>query len=90
MEFVAAINHCSMLMLDNIMMMDEIVVLYYTPQIKRQSKQWIKRGFPRTACQPNQADSARLFNSQGFMYMHIILRSIIINAKYTVVVLGKF
>jgi hypothetical protein len=35
-----------MAMFDNIVMMDETMVSYHTPQTKRQSKQWIKKGSP--------------------------------------------
>ncbi len=37
--FVAPVNCHSMLMLDNIVMMDESMVSYHMPQTKRQSKQ---------------------------------------------------
>jgi transposase len=43
-EFVAAVNRSSMTMLDQIIMMDETMVSYHTPQMKRQSKQWIEKG----------------------------------------------
>jgi hypothetical protein len=44
MEFIAAVNCCSMLMLDNIVTMNKGMVSYHTSQTKRQSEQWIKKG----------------------------------------------
>jgi hypothetical protein len=43
-EFVAAINRRSMAMLDRIVTMDETMVSYHTPETKKASKQWIKKG----------------------------------------------
>jgi histone-lysine N-methyltransferase SETMAR len=45
-EFVAAVHRRSMAMMDNIVMMDETMVSYHTPQTKRQSPQWITKGSP--------------------------------------------
>ncbi len=45
-EFVTASHRRSMAIMDNIVTMDETMVSYHTPQTKRQSKQWIKKGSP--------------------------------------------
>ncbi len=45
-EFVAKVDRSSMAMLDQIIMMDETMVSYHSPQTKRQSKQWIEKGKP--------------------------------------------
>jgi hypothetical protein len=38
MEFFAAINCCSMAILDNIVTMDKTMVSYHTPETKKQSE----------------------------------------------------
>jgi hypothetical protein len=52
MDFVAIVNRArhSMLMLDNIVMMDKTIASYHTPQTKRRS---------------SQEEPARLYKGQG-------------------------
>jgi hypothetical protein len=45
-DFVAAVQRHSMSMLEDIVTMDETMVCYHTPETKKQSKQWIKKGKP--------------------------------------------
>jgi histone-lysine N-methyltransferase SETMAR len=94
-EFVAAVNRRSMAMLDNIVTMDETMVCYHTPQTKKQSKQWIKKGLPgpikaRVHASRTKQMVMALFDSKGLIYTHIVPRGTTINAIYTVKVLGIF
>jgi formamidopyrimidine-DNA glycosylase len=43
-DFVAAVNRRGKDMLHKIITMDETMVSYYTPETKKSSKQWIKKG----------------------------------------------
>ncbi len=94
-EFVAAVDHSSMAMLDQIITIDETMVSYHTPQTKRQSKQWIEKGKPGPikakvhASQTKQMFLA-FFDSKGLVYTHIVPKGTAINANYILVVLGKF
>jgi hypothetical protein len=45
-EFIKAVQHYSLAMLDSIVTMDEMTVCYHTPQSKKQSQQWIQKGQP--------------------------------------------
>jgi histone-lysine N-methyltransferase SETMAR len=94
-EFVAAVNRRSMAMLDNIVTMDETMVCYHTPQTKKQSKQWIKKGQPgpikaRVHASRTKQMVMAFFDSKGLVYTHIVPRGATINAIYTVKVLGIF
>jgi histone-lysine N-methyltransferase SETMAR len=94
-DFVAAIHRRSMAMLDNIITMDETMVSYHTPQTKRQSKQWIKKGSPgpvkaKVAASRTKQMLVAFFDKKGLVYTHIVPRGVTINANYTIIVLGKF
>jgi hypothetical protein len=45
-DFVNAVEHSGLSMLDNIITMDETLVSYYTPETKRMSKEWTLKGKP--------------------------------------------
>ncbi len=45
-EFLATIQRRSMLILENIVMMDETMVCYHTHETRKQSKQWIQEEKP--------------------------------------------
>jgi [histone H3]-lysine36 N-dimethyltransferase SETMAR len=94
-EFVAAVNRRSLSMLDNIVTMDETMVSYHTPETKKQSKQWIKKGQPGPIKARVHASRTKqmllvFFDSKGLIYTHIVPRGAAINAKYILMVLGKF
>jgi hypothetical protein len=93
-EFVAAVDRSSMAMLDQIITMDETMVSYHTPQTKRQSKQWIKKGKPgpiKAKVYASQTKQMLLafFDSKGLVYTHIIPKGTAINANYILVVLEE-
>jgi histone-lysine N-methyltransferase SETMAR len=94
-KFVPAFDCSSMAMLDQIITMDETMLSYHTPQNKKQSKHWIKKGKPG----PNKArvHASRtkqvllvFLDSKGPVYTHIVLKRTTTNANYILVVLGKF
>jgi hypothetical protein len=94
-EFIAAIDHSSMAMLDQIIMMDETVVSNHTPQTKRQSNQWIKKEKPgpikaRVHASWTKQMLLAFFDSKGLVYTHIMPKRTTINANYILMVLGKF
>jgi hypothetical protein len=75
-EFVKAVHRHSLAMLDSIVTMDKIMVCYHTPQSKKQSQQWIKKGQPGPIKVKVQASRTKqmllaFFDSKGLIYMHI-------------------
>jgi hypothetical protein len=71
------------------------MVSYHTPEKKRQSKQWIKKGLlglvkAKVLASRTKQMVLAFFYSKGLVYMHIIPRGITIYANYTVAALGKF
>jgi histone-lysine N-methyltransferase SETMAR len=94
-EFIAAVNHSFMTMLDQIITMDETMVSYHTHQTKRQSKQWIEKGKPGPIKSKVHASRTKqmllaFFDSKGLVYTHIVPKRTTINANSILVVLGKF
>jgi hypothetical protein len=82
-------------MLDCIVMMDETMVSYHTPETKKQSKQWIPKGQPgplkaRVHASRTKQMVVAFFDSRGLIYTHIVPRGASINVTYTIKVLGKF
>jgi hypothetical protein len=70
-------------------------VSYHTPQTKRQSKQWIKKGSPGPVKAKVEASHTKqmlvtFFDKKGLVYTHIVPRGVTINANYTIIFLGKF
>jgi hypothetical protein len=95
MEFVTPVNRCSMAMLDMIVMMDEMIVSYHMPEMKKASKQWIKKGLPGPIKAKVHASRTKqmllaFFTSKGLIYTHIIPRGSTINANYILKAMGKF
>jgi histone-lysine N-methyltransferase SETMAR len=94
-KFVAAVDHSSMAMLDQIIMKDVTMVSYHTPQTKRQSKQWIEKGKPgpikaRVHASRTKQMLLAFFDSKSFVYNHIVPNGTALNTNYILVVLGKF
>ena len=94
-DFIAAIHRRSLSMLDDIVNMDKTMVSYHTPETKKQSKQWIKKGQPGPVKVRVHASCTKqmllvFFDSEGLIYAHIVPKGAAINANYILVVLGKF
>jgi hypothetical protein len=73
--------------------MDETMVSYHMPEMKKQSKQWIPRGQPgplkaRVHSSRTKQMVMAFFNLRAMIYTHIVPRPII--AAYTIKVLGTF
>jgi hypothetical protein len=69
-EFIAVVHPHPLAMLDSIVTMDEMMVCYHTPQMKKQSQQWIKKGQPvplkaKVHANRTKHDAARLLQQQG-------------------------
>jgi hypothetical protein len=82
-------------MLNSIVTMDETMVLYHTPEKKKQSNQWISKGQPGPLKAPVHANWTKqmvmaFFNSRGLIYSHIIPRGAAIDATYTIKFLATF
>jgi hypothetical protein len=61
-ELVAAIQGHYMAMMDRNVTMDDTMVWYYTPETKRQSKQWVKRAHQgNSSCQSDQTNGHGVF-----------------------------
>jgi histone-lysine N-methyltransferase SETMAR len=95
MEFVTAVNRRSMAMLDRIVTMDETMVSYHTPEMKKASKQWIKKGLPGPIKAKVHASRTKqmllaFFESKGLIYTHIVPRGSTINANYILKAMDKF
>ncbi len=94
-DFVAAVHRHSMSYLDNIVTMDETMVSQHTPETKKQSKRWVKKGSPgplkaRVAASRVKHMVMAFFDSAGLIYTHIVPKGIAVNAAYIVKVLGLF
>jgi predicted HAD superfamily phosphohydrolase YqeG len=66
-----------MSILDNIVTMDETMVSYHSPQTKRQSKQWIKKGLPgpvkaKVAASRTKQMVLAFFDRKGLVYTNIV------------------
>jgi hypothetical protein len=82
-------------MLQKIVMMDETIVSYHTPETKKQSRQWIEKGKPGPINARVHASSTKqmvmaFFDYKGLIYTHINPRGDKVNAIYIVKVLGTF
>jgi hypothetical protein len=71
-------TNCPNLNLDYIVVMDETTMSYHTPEMKKQSKQWILKGQPGPLKGHARGHAVRtkqmvmvFFNSQGLIYIHI-------------------
>jgi hypothetical protein len=75
-ELVAAVQRHSIAMMDQIVTMNENMVCYHTPETKRQSKQWVKRGQPESIKATVHASWTKqmvmaFFDSKGLMPLSI-------------------
>jgi hypothetical protein len=94
-ELIAAVQCHSMAMMDQIVTMDETMVCYHTPETKRQSKQWVKRGQPGPIKAKVHASRMKqmvmaFFDSKGLIYTHIVPKGQPVNANHIVSVLSTF
>jgi histone-lysine N-methyltransferase SETMAR len=93
--FVAAVHRHSLAWLDNIVTMDETMVSQHTPQTKKQSKRWVKKGPPGPIKAKVHASRFKhmvlaFFDAAGLIYTNIVPKGETVNAAYIVKVLGIF
>jgi hypothetical protein len=84
-----------MAMMDRIVTMDETMVCYHTPETKRQSKQWVKRGQPGPIKAKVHASWTKqmvmpFFDGKGLIYTHIVPKGQPVNANHIVSVFSTF
>jgi hypothetical protein len=88
-EFVLAIHHHSLTMLDSIITMDKTMICYHTSKKKEQSQQWIKKGQQspmKAKVHANRTKEMLLafFYNKGLIYLHIVPRGSTVNAAYII------
>jgi len=94
-EFVAAVHRHSMSYLDTIVTMDKTMVSHHTPETKRQSKRWVKKGSPghvkaRVHASRSKQMVLAFFDAKGIIYTNIVPRGEKVNADYMVKTLRRF
>jgi len=94
-DFVAAVHRRSLHMLDCIVTMDETMVSYHTPETKKQSKQWVKKGLPGPIKAKVHASRTKqmvlaFFDSKGLIYTNIVPRGTTVNSAYILKALAAF
>ena len=94
-EFVAAVNSNGQSWLKTVVTMDETMVSQHTPETKKQSKRWVKKGQPGPLKARMQASRVKhmvmaFFDSAGLIYTHIVPKGNTVNGAYIVKVLGLF
>jgi hypothetical protein len=92
---LAMIHRSSKAMLENIVMMDESVVSFHTPETKQQSKQWLKKGEPGPIKAKVHVTRAKqmvlaFFDAKGLIYTNYVPKGTMVNARYIVEALGTF
>ena len=94
-NFIAAVHRHSMSYLDTIVTMDETMVSLHTPETKKQSKRWVKRGQPGPLKARVQASRSKtmilaFFDARGLIYTNVVPKGETVNAAYIVKALGRF
>ena len=94
-NFIAAVCRHSLSMLDSIVTMDETMISYHTPEMKKQSKQWVLKGRPgpikaRVHASRTKQMVLAFFDSKGLIYTNIVPRGASVNSDYIVKALGSF
>ena len=81
--------------LNIIVTMDETAVSFHTPETKRQSKQWVKKGMPGPVKAKVHASRTKqmvlaFFDSRGMIYCHTVPRGKTVNGEYIIEVMKRF
>ena len=82
-------------MLDQIVTMDETMVSFNTPETKKQSKRWIRKGQPgpikaRVPSSRTKQMVLAFFDSKGLIYTNMVPRGATVNATYILTALDTF
>lgn len=94
-KLIAAVNRDSKAMLARVVTMDETMVSFHTPETKKQSKQWIKKGQPgpikaRVHATRKKQMVTVFFDAAGVLYTHIAKKGASVNAASIIKVLAAF
>jgi len=94
-EFRQLVQRRSKVVLNNIVTMDESAVSFHTPETKRQSKQWIKKGQPGPIKAQVHASRQKqmvlaYFDADGMIYSDFVPRGKSVNANFIVESLRRF
>ena len=94
-QFTAAVRRDSMHRLTKIVTMDETMVSFHTPETKKQSKRWIKKGKPgplkaRVHASRQKQMVLVFFDAKGVIYTNIVPRGQTVNAAYITKALAVF
>ena len=81
--------------LNNIITMDKTTIPQLTPESRRQSQQWLKRGQPGPAKAKLQESREKrmlyaFFDNRGMIYRHLAEKGAKINAEYVIDILKRF
>jgi histone-lysine N-methyltransferase SETMAR len=93
--FVKLVQEKGRGILSRIVTMDESAVSMHTPETKRQSMQWLKKGAPGPVKAKVSATRAKqmvlaFFDDQGMVYTNYVPRGVSVNAAYIVDALRRF
>ena len=94
-NFTAIICRESKAFLKKIVTMDETMVSFHTPETKRMSKQWIKKGQPGLASKRVHASRTKqkvlaFFDADGLIYTRMVKKGQSVNASFIVDTLASF
>jgi histone-lysine N-methyltransferase SETMAR len=94
-DFLQLLRKHSLAALNNIVTMDESAVSFHTPEMKRQSKQWVKKGQPGPLKAKVHASRSKqmvlvFFNAKGVIYMNFVPKGKTVNATYIRTALTRF
>jgi hypothetical protein len=94
-DFLALLRRHSLALLNNIVTMDESAVSFHTPETKRASKQWVKKGQPGPRKAKVHVTRTKkmvlvFFDAKGVIYMNYVPKGKTVNAEYIKKALARF
>ncbi len=94
-DFLALLRRHSLALLNNIVTMDESAVSFHTPETKRASKEWVKKGLPGPRKAKVHATRTKkmvlvFFDAKGVIYTNHVPKGKTVNAEYIKKALARF
>ena len=94
-DFLKLVRRHSAAVLNNIVTVDESAVSFHTPETKKQSKQWTKKGQPGPLKAKVHASRSKqmvlvFFDAKGVIYTNYVPRGETVNADYIKKALARF
>jgi hypothetical protein len=94
-DFLALLRRHSLAVLNNIVTIDEFAISFHTPEMKRESKQWVKKDQPGPRKSKAHATQTKkmvlvFFDAKGVIYMNYVCKVETVNAKYIKKALARF